>query len=141
MLIYFLTTITLIAMYVLTLSRALCRALNSVFSEVFRYKTCLIILTHEHARQCMMSRDRNIPWVAVNIVICVDSIYPRDLLILSLQFEKKICLIPMYRSTFYFFVVLWGSLTFIRAVLGFLRHPLTFFYQKKREGELHIILL
>ena len=131
--IYFLTTITLIAMYVLTLSRALCRALNSVFSEVFRYKTCLIILTHEHAHQCMMSRDRHIPWVVVNIVI--------DLLILSLQFEKKICLIPMYRSTFYFFVVLWGSLTFIRAVLGFLRHPLTFFYQKKREGELHIILL
>ena len=45
----------------------------------------------------------------------------------------------MYRSTLYFFVVLWGSLTFIRAVFGFLRHPLTFFYQKKREGELLII--
>lgn len=40
-----------------------------------------------------------------------------------------------FNMSFYFLVAFWSSIAVARALWEFLWHPLTFFHQKKREGE------
>ena len=41
----------------------------------------------------------------------------------------------LFRLLYYWLIIIWSLFATFRVVLVFLRHPLTFFYQKKREGK------